>query len=169
MQLIVAHKQNAYVYGELASGGFLYNYFRDYNPKTGRYIESDPIGLLGGINTYSYTLNNPLSYIDPLGLARTTIDAAIEQAAKRGDVGELRTLLEAVTSNEERAAAEKAIERLTSKAGDVIARECKGSINREFPGELRDKALEQIIKAAKDGDSVARKALKLLNDNRFKK
>ena len=33
---------------------FHYNYFRDYNPKTGRYIESDPIGLLGGVNTYSY-------------------------------------------------------------------------------------------------------------------
>ena len=44
------------------------NYFRDYDPSTGRYLESDPIGLNGGVNTYSYVLNNPLFWVDPLGL-----------------------------------------------------------------------------------------------------
>jgi RHS repeat-associated protein len=51
-----------------AETGLHYNYFRDYEPSTGRYIESDPIGLSGGLNTYTYVLNNPLSYIDPYGL-----------------------------------------------------------------------------------------------------
>lgn len=49
--------------------GLVYNYFRTYDPSTGRYLESDPIGLGGGLNTYGYALQNPLSYTDVLGLA----------------------------------------------------------------------------------------------------
>ena len=51
-----------------AETGLHYNYFRDYDPKTGRYIEPDPIGLNGGMNLYGYILANPLNAIDPYGL-----------------------------------------------------------------------------------------------------
>lgn len=47
-----------------------YNYFRDYDPVLGRYVESDPIGLIGGLGTYGYVGAQPLVSFDPLGLAQ---------------------------------------------------------------------------------------------------
>jgi RHS repeat-associated protein len=52
-----------------AATGLHYNYFRDYEPGTGRYVESDPIGLVGGVNTYAYGGDNPLLNSDPTGEA----------------------------------------------------------------------------------------------------
>lgn len=51
-----------------AESGLHQNYFRDYEPKIGRYIQADPIGLDGGINVYGYAYQNPVRYTDPLGL-----------------------------------------------------------------------------------------------------
>lgn len=49
--------------------GNWYNYFRDgYDGSVGRYIQSDPIGLMGGANTYLYALGNGVQYMDPFGL-----------------------------------------------------------------------------------------------------
>lgn len=48
-----------------------YNHHRDYEPTSGRYVQSDPIGLAGGINTYLYAKAAPTKYIDPTGNAAT--------------------------------------------------------------------------------------------------
>ncbi|WP_253276166.1 RHS repeat domain-containing protein, partial [Xanthomonas campestris] len=51
-----------------AASGFNQNYFRDYDAATGRYGQSDPIGLRGGISSYLYSLGTPIRLYDPSGL-----------------------------------------------------------------------------------------------------
>jgi RHS repeat-associated protein len=59
-----------------AETGLHYNYFRDYDPQVSRYVESDPIGLRGGLNTYAYVGGNAVSRIDPSGLDGTVVPGA---------------------------------------------------------------------------------------------
>jgi RHS repeat-associated protein len=58
------------------SGRSFYNYFRDYDPYTGRYVQSDPIGLEGGINTYGYVGGNPMMRFDSNGLTSINVNIA---------------------------------------------------------------------------------------------
>lgn len=96
--------------------GLHYNYFRDYDAETGRYMQHDPIGLDGGLNPYLYVDGNPLRYFDSLGLAKggrknlgtegftrhsspKDVEAALQDAIKKGQrkrVAALRALLKVI-------------------------------------------------------------------------
>ncbi len=55
--------------------GLHYNYFRTYDPATGRYLEADPIGLVGGLNPYAYASSDGINRSDTLGLADSVSSA----------------------------------------------------------------------------------------------
>lgn len=66
-----------------------YNVSRDYNPLTGRYLQSDPMGLEAGVNTYGYVDANPLSYIDEDGNMPSLPQGLVDFGAGMGDSASL--------------------------------------------------------------------------------
>lgn len=59
-----------------------YNYYRYYDPSIGRYITSDPIGLAGGMNRFSYAGSNPANAIDPYGLENIPVGRNMDRDAR---------------------------------------------------------------------------------------
>ncbi len=145
-----------------------YNYFRTYDPSIGRYTQSDPIGLAGGLNTYAYVESNPVLFTDLLGLASDSFTKAVASTAASGDTRALKNLLQAAP-RAQKDAIKRALDELNSSADDFIAQNCEGSVRGEFPGQFLNKSLAEIRKAARSGDRLARKADKLLKDGRFRK
>lgn len=72
-----------------AETGLNQNVNRDYDPLIGKYIESDPIGLNGGISTYAYAVASPLMHIDPRGLSTLSLCLNPANAAACAEAGEI--------------------------------------------------------------------------------
>lgn len=60
-----------------AETGLWNNGFRDYDASVGRYLETDPVGLAGGINPYAYVLASPVRFADPYGLVGAEYDSLV--------------------------------------------------------------------------------------------
>ncbi|EFI8496155.1 sugar-binding protein [Escherichia coli] len=112
--------------------GLCYNRFRYYEPETGMYLVSDPLGLLGGEQTYRY-VPNPLGYIDPLGLAKTSVPAEkISLSDKARDLFRQGKVREALDVHYE----------------DLVRRKL-GGISQEIAGREYDVVTDKIIAQVK--------------------
>jgi len=69
---------------EDSESGLYYNHHRYYDPSQGRYISSDPLGLVAGFNTYAYAANDPVNNIDPTGLLLFAFDGTGNSNPARG-------------------------------------------------------------------------------------
>ncbi len=115
-----------------AESGLCYNRFRYYEPETGMYRVSDPLGLQGGEQTYRY-VPNPLGYIDPLGLAKTSVPAEkISLSDKARDLFRQGKVREALDVHYE----------------DLVRRKL-GGISQEIAGREYDVVTDKIIAQVK--------------------
>ncbi|EGE0956594.1 hypothetical protein DM213_25885, partial [Escherichia coli] len=115
-----------------AESGLCYNRFRYYEPETGMYLVSDPLGLQGGEQTYRYVPNS-LGYIDPLGLAKTSVPAEkISLSDKARDLFRQGKVREALDVHYE----------------DLVRRKL-GGISQEIAGREYDVVTDKIIAQVK--------------------
>ena len=89
-----------------AETGLHQNWHRDYDPGAGRYIQSDPFGLAGGMNTYGYVGGNPVSAFDPFGLVEWSGTQSTVAASLGGGALRFKFMLESGCVNGKKASAE---------------------------------------------------------------
>jgi RHS repeat-associated protein len=129
-----------------AESALNYNYFRDYDPAIGRYVESDPIGLDGGLNTYGYVRQNPLGFTDSSGLQVAVIPNPIAIGIGIGVT--MCAANEACSS-----AVGKAVDAIVEACADEEDDRCekaKRQAQRQYD-ELRFRTIPQYMQSSRHG------------------
>ena len=135
-----------------------YNRFRYYCPKQQRFINQDPIGLVGGINHYQYA-PNPINYVDPLGLSckegcKENADSGLpeEEGLKPVALLPVEWAIEGLAD-----AAEQLAQMLDT--GPTLAGAAAMAVSL-LPGKVADKALEPVVKKLDGVGNVTTQAVK---------
>jgi RHS repeat-associated protein len=153
-----------------AETGLHQNWHRDYDPSIGRYLQSDPIGLQGGINTYTYALDNPILNSDVTGLDSTSIACAFGDSAA---CNQWVVPPMPICKNKEecRASCRRQFEREVAEAGEAAKQKYKDCGS---PSSLLDAAAKGKDVAGRVGDchtnaAIAQLAVNMLVVGRFNK
>jgi len=139
-----------------AESGLYYNWNRYYDRRLGRYVTSDPIGLDGGLNTYSYALGNPLIGMDSQGLQVDSVSSRILAALARGNARQLNNIRPIINNPNMRNIVDDAIQKLQTPARDLIRGRQQRS--NSFHEGLADKTYEEIIKLSRQRGDLKRAA-----------
>jgi uncharacterized protein RhaS with RHS repeats len=128
----------------------VYNYFRDYDPNTGRYVESDPIGLEGGLNVYLYASANPVMSVDPTGLNPLTSPEVrhILGHAARGNYSEVVHTVRTLTN-------------LTQKEVSEVLRQCASRRSGELVRQLKRESVGTGARSGQHGVPFSRASAQL--------
>lgn len=102
-----------------AETGLHYNYMRDYDPATGRYVQSDPLGFTGGLNHYAYAMLNPLNRLDADGQLAPLIIPLIQQGVRMAGQAYLRCLGQCLAAAGVSVAVDAAVEALMGNCDGV--------------------------------------------------
>ncbi|MBK8010239.1 MAG: hypothetical protein IPK13_02765 [Deltaproteobacteria bacterium] len=80
-----------------AETGLHHNRFRNYDPRTGRYLEPDPLGVRASVNVYAYASADPINWTDPMGLQAVDVPATVGAVDLGPNVKGFNLLKEALT------------------------------------------------------------------------
>jgi len=134
--------------------GLHYNYFRTYDPSTGRYLESDPIGLAGGLNSYGYAHQNPSLFVDPDGLnplLRDPVKRHIFGHLSRGNISEVRHTL-------------NQLGHLTKQESRQLAQQCASARKKNLLQEMKDSGLGQGARSGQHGTPAKRAGAQMIRE-----